>query len=135
MLWRLKTIAGLGAAITFALASAAQAHHTAAMYDNAHMRTLDGVVRAFNWANPHSTLEFLVGAPGAQTLWTVEMSSPGVLTRAGWTKRSFNPGDKVQIELAPLKDGRPGGLFAKASNQTTGQTLSWNFKAGERTLP
>jgi hypothetical protein len=132
-----KSLAAIGMALAVGAASAAFAHHSAVMYDHAHVTTLDGVVKSFNWTNPHSTLEFMANAkPGeTATLWTVEASSPGVLTRNGWTKRSFNPGDHVQIQLNPLKDGAPGGQFVKGMNLATGQTMMWSFAgAGEKPL-
>jgi hypothetical protein len=42
------------------------------------------------------------------------MTSPGVLTRSGWTKRSFKPGDKITLEFGPLRTGGPAGYFNKA---------------------
>jgi Family of unknown function (DUF6152) len=118
--------------LTMLAGPATLAHHSAVMYDNANMKTLEGTVKQFNWTNPHTTLVFIVvTASGEQVPWTVEMSSPGVLTRAGWTKRSFNPGDRVSIELAPLKNGSNGGLFRKAI-LADGKILSWDFKPGEQ---
>ena len=32
----------------------------------------------------------------------------------GWNKHTLDPGDKVSVELQPLKDGRTGGFFVKA---------------------
>lgn len=111
----------------------ASAHHSAVMYDNAATKTLVGTVRVFHWTNPHAMLEFVTEAEGAEPgkLWIVEMSSPGVLTRAGWSKRTFNPGDRVSVELAPLKDGRPGGLLRKAT-LADGKVMTWSFKPGEQ---
>lgn len=110
------------------LTTAVSAHHSIAMYDAEHLKTLEGTVKAFNWINPHSTLEFAVesGSGAPPTVWIVEMSSPGVLTRSGWTKRSFQPGDHVQVVLAPFRDGRPGGMFRRAT-LPDGRTLTWSF--------
>src|SRR5262249_58980466 len=69
----------------------AAAHHSNAAYDLEHMQVVDGTVKQVNWTNPHIT--FAVETDGkdgkpAET-WVFEVSSPGVLTRSGWTKRSL----------------------------------------------
>jgi hypothetical protein len=135
-----KILAALGLTLTaLAAAPIASAHHSAVMYDDKNSRVLEGTVKSFNWTNPHVTLEFLAtGKPGeAPTLWTVEMTSPGVLTRAGWSKRSFNPGERVSVDVAPLKDGRPGGAYRKGTNLTTGQVYSYSLfgKASDKAGP
>ena len=53
--------------------------------------------------------------PGEEVkTWRIEMTSPGVLTRSGWTKRSFEPGDKITLEFGPLRSGGTAGYFNKA---------------------
>src|SRR5438045_1948822 len=39
--------------------------------------------------------------------WGIETNSPGILSRAGWTKRSLKAGDEVTIILCPAKNGEP----------------------------
>jgi len=39
--------------------------------------------------------------------WGIETNSPGILTRAGWTRRSLKAGDEVTIILCPAKNGQP----------------------------
>jgi len=39
------------------------------------------------------------------------MNSPGVLARAGWTKRMFKHGDQITITVRPAKAGTPVGLL------------------------
>jgi hypothetical protein len=97
---------------------AALAHHSFAMYDSTKLVTVDGTVTGFQWTNPHVLL-FLTGtsAPGeAATAWSIELpTSPGNLGRMGWTKHSLKAGDHVIVELNPLRDGRHGGSFKKAT--------------------
>ncbi len=85
------------------------------MFDNAHPQTFSGTIRAFNWTNPHVSVEIVsdTNAPKPSVLWTLEGSSPGVMTRSGWTKRSLNPGDRVTVTVAPLRDGGLGGGLRK----------------------
>jgi Family of unknown function (DUF6152) len=104
--------------VTSTAPRAAFAHHSFAMYDSTKLVTVDGTVTNFQWTNPHVLL-FLTGtsAPGeAATSWSVELpTSPGNLGRMGWTKHSLKAGEHVIVELNPLRDGRHGGSFKKAT--------------------
>jgi hypothetical protein len=107
-----------------ALAGPAIAHHSFAMFDPAKVVTLNGTVKEFRWVNPHVSLFVLADhAGGAPDLWSVELTSPGNLTRLGWGRKSINPGDKVVVEVNPLRDGQKGGGFRKATLVSTGQVL------------
>lgn len=103
------------------LAAPAAAHHSASMFDRTKATTMKGTIKAFNWVNPHCSIIFV--ADGTGETWNVESTSPGVLTRSGWTKRSLNPGDKIEITLAPIRTGGPAGLSLEIKNVTTGETL------------
>ena len=97
------------------LAGTAAAHHSFAMYDASMIVTVDGTVVSFQWTNPHVVIG-LMAPPlggGAPTLWTVELTSPGNLTRGGWTRTTLKPGDKARVQLNPWRDGRPGGGFVQ----------------------
>jgi hypothetical protein len=37
--------------------------------------------------------------------WAVEMNSPGVMVRQGWTRRQFKAGDEISITVYPSKAG------------------------------
>lgn len=119
----------LAASLMLGLAAAvpARAHHSFAMYDPAKPMLLSGSVKEFQWANPHVLLWLTADAkPGQKEgdVYTIELStSPGPLSRIGWTKRSLEPGDKVQVEINPLRSGEPGGQFRKATIVKTGQVL------------
>jgi hypothetical protein len=89
------------------------AHHgTGSSYDSSKTVVFTGVVDEFIWANPHSQLYVNVTDPqGAVVRWGVEMNSPGVLARAGWTRRRLKPGDKVTVTVHPSLAGTPVGVF------------------------
>jgi hypothetical protein len=88
------------------------AHHSFAMFDMAKKVTLKGVVKEFQWTNPHAWLEIDVpNDAGGVDMWGVEFNSPNNLTRQGWKRTMMKPGDKVTITVSPLRDGRKGGLF------------------------
>jgi len=114
----------------------AQAHHSFAMYDPSVTIHLDGTVKEFQWTNPHALL-WVVGvtSPGADpALWTIELpTSPGNLSRLGWTKHSLSPGDRVVVELNPLRDGQHGGSFRKMTFVATGQVLLVNLRDQSKT--
>ncbi|WP_404713734.1 DUF6152 family protein [Sphingomonas sp. MMS24-J13] len=110
--------------LVFAFAAPASAHHSFAMFDPARTVTLNGTIKEFRWVNPHVSLFVLADHPGAAPeLWAVELTSPGNLTRLGWTRKSLAPGDKVTVEVNPLRDGQKGGGFRKLTLVSTGQVL------------
>jgi hypothetical protein len=106
----------------------ARAHHSFAMYDASKPFVLAATVKEFQWANPHVLLWVTADPkPGQKEgdIWTVELStSPGPLSRIGWTKHSLEPGDKVLVEINPLRSGELGGQFRKITLVKTGQVLS-----------
>ena len=90
------------------LCVSASAHHGNSAYDEEARVPIKGVVTEFVWVNPHSQIYLDVkGKDGKVLNWGIETNSPGILTRAGWTKRSLKPGDEVTIILCPAKNGAP----------------------------
>ena len=68
----------------------ALAHHGTGTYDNTNPVTLSGTVTEFAFTNPHAALiPCKKDAAGKNVNWAIEMNSPGVLRRAGWTKATF----------------------------------------------
>jgi hypothetical protein len=103
----------LGAA-AIAFAAPAFAHHSFAMFDTAGpKKRIEGEVIEFQWTNPHAFIEVSVPDEGGgePVRWSVEMNSPNNLSRQGWRRDTVVPGDKVVVEISPLRDGEPGGLF------------------------
>ena len=92
--------------------TAAYAHHSAAGIDRGKTVTIEGTVKQFKWGNPHSWLDLEVPNPkGGVDLWSLEMTSPTFLVRAGWKSTSLKFGDKVKVVATPFRNGDPGGLF------------------------
>jgi hypothetical protein len=105
------------------LGGPAWAHHSFAMFDRDRTLDLVGVVKEFQWTNPHTWLQ--LDAPNAQGVvqeWSIEGNSTGTLSRMGWRPGSFKPGDKVTVKIYPMKDGSTGGSFVGAI-LANGQTL------------
>jgi hypothetical protein len=115
---------GLLGLVLCAAARPVLAHHSFAMYDSSKTVTFKATVKSFQWTNPHVIVWLNTEQPGADPqLWSVEVSSPGAMTRAGWTRRSLQPGDKVMVELSPLRDGNHGGSLKKLTIEATGIVL------------
>ena len=104
------------AAVVMVVASAATpgAHHSYAAFDRTKQLTLTGVVKEFQWNNPHAWVQLLVAdARGRQTEWGLECGSPNMMARTGWKRTTLKPGDKVVVVLNPLKDGGTNGALVR----------------------
>lgn len=108
-----------GLALLVAVASVAApalAHHSFAMFDNTRSVTLHGKVTKFQWTNPHGYLEVdAEDGRGGTKHYTLELTSPNMMSRGGWTSRTIKTGDVVTTVVAPLRDGRAGGLLLEVT--------------------
>jgi hypothetical protein len=96
----------------FAMSVPVLAHHGTGTYDSAKSVTLAGIVTEFDFTNPHAAMFVDVKDENGKVVnWAIEMNSPGVLARAGWTKRMFKYGDQITITVRPAKAGTPVGLL------------------------
>ena len=119
-------VAGSVAAAALVLCASAPvaAHHAAAGIDRTKTTTLTGTIRQFSWQNPHSWMEVEVrDEKGGIVVWTVEMTAPSYLVRAGWKSTTVKPGDEVRVTVRPLRNGDPGGLFVSVT-LADGRTLT-----------
>jgi Family of unknown function (DUF6152) len=114
---RLKALAI--AIVLTAAAVPAAAHHSGTMFDDKKEVTLTGVVKEFQYTNPHSWLLVDVkGADGTVTTWGFEAEGPSSLTRAGIHLKDFAPGTVITITGHPMKDGRPAATWMKATRDS-----------------
>lgn len=98
------------AAMAVCISAPAMAHHSFAMFDRNKTLRIDGVVKEYEWTNPHVWLHIMAAdESGKSVQWSFEMQSIAQDTRAGWRADSVKPGDKVTVEYHPLKDGARGG--------------------------
>ena len=108
--------AGLALAIVMGVATPGSAHHSYAMFDMARSVTLEGTVREFQWTQPHAWIQLLtVDASGKEVEWSVELASPSLIARSGWTRNSLKPGDKATVVVHPLKNGQIGGSMVSVA--------------------
>jgi hypothetical protein len=95
------------------------AHHSGAMFDDQKEVTVTGVVKEFQYTNPHSWLLVDVkAADGKVTTWGFEAEGPSTLLRAGIRKSDFAAGTPVTVTGHPMRDGRPAAAWVRATRTT-----------------
>ena len=98
----------LAVAAASLVAIPAAAHHSTAMFEwGTSTEMKDVTVERWVWTNPHT---FLYVKDSTGKRWAFEGMSPNHLSRAGWSKRSLTPGEKVDLTYYKLRDGRRGGF-------------------------
>jgi hypothetical protein len=100
------------------------AHHSfATQYDVNKPVTLEGVVTKIEWMNPHARFYIDVkGEDGKTASWNLELASPNVLKRNGWSSSSLHIGDRIKVEGALARDGSKMAS-AKAVTLANGQRV------------
>lgn len=118
-------LVGPALALALWLGTPAMGHHSGAMYDSTNAVTFAAVVKTFEWTNPHIRITVIAdqGGKEAGKTWLIESTSPGNLTRDGWTKDSLKPGDHIELTMYPAKSGSPIGNLKDLKNLDTGRTL------------
>jgi Family of unknown function (DUF6152) len=129
---RVTSLAALVILSGSAVATIAAAHHAMVMYyDRTRVVTLDGTVVELQWTNPHVFL--LVNGKVGETeeigLWRLETGSPANLTRqGGWSATALKPGDRVQIEINPIKEsGQRNGRLNEVTLVDSGVVLGASY--------
>ncbi len=94
-----------------AITPTASAHHSNAMFDMSREVNMRGVVREFQWTNPHAYIQLVVtDENGEEVEWSMEMGAPMYLYARGWRPRTLRPGTEIQVRANPLRSGDPGGV-------------------------
>jgi hypothetical protein len=82
------------------------AHHGQAAYDLTKKITLKGTVTDFTVSNPHAHFSFdAKDEAGNVKNWTMELTTPLMLMRTGWTRTTLKSGDIVTVTFSPSKNG------------------------------
>jgi hypothetical protein len=85
------------------------------MFDDAKEVTVSGVVKEFQYTNPHSWLLVdVTNEDGSVTTWGFEAEGPSTLQRAGIRPSEFPAGTRLTITGRPMKDGRPAAIWVNA---------------------
>jgi hypothetical protein len=105
----------LGTALVMGATLLVEAHHSGVMFEEVKEVTVQGVVKEFQYTNPHSWLLVDVTNPdGSVTTWGFEAEGPSTLMQRKIRKSDFAPGTRLTITGHPMKDGRPAALWMKA---------------------
>jgi hypothetical protein len=100
--------------LTVMVAASLSAHHGTAQYNAGDPVTLKGTVVEFEWRSPHTQIHVDVrDDTGGVVRWNFEAQPPNVLTRAGWTKSTLQPGDQVTIIGRLAKSGAAVGIIQR----------------------
>jgi hypothetical protein len=87
------------------------AHHSTAMYNMANPVTVTGVVKRFEWTNPHAFIYLEVtDEKGNKVEWAIEMMSLNHLKSYGWAHDTVKPGDTISCTGGAAKSGDPAML-------------------------
>jgi uncharacterized protein DUF6152 len=90
----------------FAAAAPAFPHHGKATYDETKLATIMGTVSAFQFSNPHAELFLDVkDERGNIERWVGEGTSPNMLVREGWDRKTLKPGDMITATGHPARNG------------------------------
>ena len=112
---RTRLTALLSGAVLGLMAAPAMAHHSGAMFEKVKTITVEGVVKQFQYTNPHSWLLVDVkNKDGAVTTWGFEAEGPSTLQRAGIRPSDFAVGTKLKITGHPMRDGSPAAAWIDA---------------------
>jgi hypothetical protein len=100
----MRRVAVIALASTLSLLSLpVLAHHSAAPFDSTKTVTLSGVIKDFEYTNPHSWLVIDVMESGGKlSTWSFESQGPAFLVRAGILKSDLTPGTSVTVTGHPM---------------------------------
>ena len=108
--------------LAIALPSNVSAHHSHSTMDRDDIRLYSGVVTKYGWAMPHVFLKVKgPDADGNLVEYSIEMQSPPGMSRKGWDRDTWKPGDRITWEGAHDRDPQrnyTGLLWAERGDGT-----------------
>jgi hypothetical protein len=114
---RAKLLCAL-AVVMFASTDTSIAHHSGSMWDSSRTVTLEGMVKEFQWSNPHCWIQLLITQAGAAANdaqeWSIEMAAPIQVRQGGWKPGTLKAGDRIRVNIHPAHDGSRAGNFVSA---------------------
>ena len=115
----------------FLLTSSAVAHHSPAAFDQQRDIVLEGIVRTFEWVNPHVYLHVAVRSQSGEEIWTIEAQSLRVMSMFGWSPDSLEPGENVTVEGHPLRSADGPVALGRLVRKADGATLKISWQRDE----
>jgi len=113
----MKIIRGLALLLPFALLLLSRpvaAHHGVPNTDMSKQVTIKGTVVDYLLINPHMEMRVkVIGDDGNPVEWSVEGVSLLMMTRVGFKRDTFKPGDQITVVGHPNKDGKPFMVLVK----------------------
>jgi Family of unknown function (DUF6152) len=108
-----------------AASATTRAHHAfSAEFDAQKPLKLTGTVTKLEWQNPHTWFYIDVDdGNGGIVNWGMELASPNLLMRNGWTQSSMKIGDVVTVEGFHAKTGAKVGNARVVTLTASGQRL------------
>lgn len=86
--------------------------------------TITGTVTSVEWRNPHTWFYIDVRTDNGDVAnWGLELASPNLLLRNGWTRSSMKVGDVVTVEAYLAKNGLNLANAHAVTLASTGATL------------
>jgi hypothetical protein len=118
--------------VAFAPAAAALAHHAfSAEFDIDKPITLTGTVTKIEWMNPHAWFYIDVSDDlGNVSSWGMELGSPNLLMRAGWSRSALKVGDVVEVDAYRAKNGKNIANAKTVMITATGRVLGAGSSSG-----
>ncbi len=100
---------------------AADAHHSLSGYDATRPVTIDGVITAFHFVNPHPFVEVDARDPaGVMQRWRLELDNRSELMAAGMSAASLQPGDRIAATGSSARDGSKSMYVGRLERRTDG---------------
>ncbi len=122
-------VAGLAIAALLISSQPAAAHHSGAGFNSEKVVELKGIVKEFQFKNPHTWIQVLVQDNNGKTIeWSLEWGSPNSLGRQGYRPSTFPPGAKVTMRFNPMRNGEPAGGFIAAKFEDGTTIGRWDDK-------
>ena len=108
------------------------AHHSfSAEFDVDKPLTLTGTVTKVEWQNPHTWFYIDVrDDAGNVTNWGLELASPNLLMRNGWSRNTMKEGDVVTVESFQAKNGSNIANAHSITLTATGQRILSSSRTG-----